>query len=121
MSCASCVLKVQNALQAVPGVAHARVNLAERSALVSGHGDPRALISAVQKAGYGAEIIQDEVLRRARQHESAQKAVRAFRWQAAVALGLGLPLMAQGLFGGSMTLTEHSQIPRLSSGSPPRR
>lgn len=116
MSCASCVLKVQNALQAVPGVAHARVNLAERSALVSGHGDPRALISAVQKAGYGAEIIQDEVLRRARQHESAQKAVRAFRWQAAVALGLGLPLMAWGLFGGSMTLTEHSQIPWLIVG-----
>lgn len=87
MSCASCVLKVQNALQAVPGVAHARVNLAERSALVSGHGDPQALVSAVQKAGYGAEIIQDEALRRARQHESAQKAVRAFRWQAAVALG----------------------------------
>ncbi|ELM3656884.1 copper-exporting P-type ATPase CopA [Edwardsiella piscicida] len=116
MSCASCVLKVQNALQTVPGVAHARVNLAERSALVSGHGDPQALVSAVQNAGYGAEIIQDEALRRARQHESAQKAVRAFRWQAAVALGLGLPLMAWGLFGGSMTLTEHSQIPWLIVG-----
>lgn len=116
MSCASCVLKVQNALQAVPGVEHARVNLAERSALVSGHSSPQALVEAVQKAGYGAEVIQDESVRRARQHESAQKAVRTFRWQAAIALGVGLPLMAWGLFGGSMTLTEQSRTPWLIVG-----
>lgn len=72
MSCASCVLKVQNALQSVPGVQQARVNLAERSALVTGHSDPDALIHAVEKAGYGAEIIQDEEKRRARQQESAE-------------------------------------------------
>ena len=34
MSCASCVTRVQNALQSVPGVTQARVNLAERTALV---------------------------------------------------------------------------------------
>lgn len=35
MSCASCVSKVQNALESVEGVEVARVNLAERSALVT--------------------------------------------------------------------------------------
>ncbi|MCL6409241.1 Cu+ exporting ATPase, partial [Dickeya dadantii] len=35
MSCASCVNRVQTALQNVSGVTQARVNLAERSALVS--------------------------------------------------------------------------------------
>ncbi|MEG1349054.1 MAG: copper-translocating P-type ATPase, partial [Hafnia sp.] len=109
MSCASCVLKVQNALQGVPGVEQARVNLAERSALVTGHSDPQALIQAVEKAGYGAEIIQDEEKRRARQQESAEKSVKKFRWQAALGLGLGVPLMAWGLFGGSMELTATNQ------------
>ncbi|MDN6111044.1 MAG: heavy metal translocating P-type ATPase, partial [Enterobacterales bacterium] len=109
MSCASCVLKVQNALQSVPGVEQARVNLAERSALVIGRSDPDALIHAVEKAGYGAEIIQDEEKRRARQQESAEKSVKKFRWQAALGLGLGVPLMAWGLFGGSMELTASNQ------------
>ncbi|WP_404936766.1 cation transporter, partial [Pseudomonas aeruginosa] len=36
MTCASCVSKVQKALQSVDGVENARVNLAERSALVTG-------------------------------------------------------------------------------------
>ena len=49
MTCASCVNKVQLALQSVPGVEHARVNLAERSALVTGAADAQALVAAVEK------------------------------------------------------------------------
>ncbi|MBW7983772.1 copper-exporting P-type ATPase CopA [Enterobacillus tribolii] len=116
MSCASCVLKVQKALQGVPGVTQARVNLAERSALVTGRGDPQALIQAVEKAGYGAEIIQDEAKRRARQHESAEKSVRRFRWQAILGLALGIPLMLWGLLGGSMMLTPETRMPWLAVG-----
>ncbi|WP_253207476.1 cation transporter [Escherichia coli] len=41
MSCASCVTRVQNALQSVPGVTQARVNLAERTALVMGSASPQ--------------------------------------------------------------------------------
>ncbi|MEG2043300.1 MAG: Cu+ exporting ATPase, partial [Hafnia sp.] len=67
------------------------------------------LIHAVEKAGYGAEIIQDEEKRRARQQESAEKSVKKFRWQAALGLGLGVPLMAWGLFGGTMELTASNQ------------
>ncbi len=53
MSCASCVSRVQQALQSVPGVEQARVNLAERSALVMGDAVPAgAGAAAVEKAGY---------------------------------------------------------------------
>ncbi|MBL0864959.1 copper-exporting P-type ATPase CopA [Pectobacterium carotovorum] len=116
MSCASCVNRVQTALQNVSGVTQARVNLAERSALVSGHAEPEALIAAVEQAGYGAEIIQDEEARRARQQQTSQQAIRRFQWQAALGLLLGVPLMLWGVLGGSMSLTPESQTPWLVIG-----
>ncbi|CAI0985525.1 copper-exporting P-type ATPase CopA [Serratia grimesii] len=116
MSCASCVSKVQNALQSVPGVEQARVNLAERSALITGSADPQTLVAAVEKAGYGAEMIQDETERRERQQQTAQANMKRFRWQAALGLALGIPLMAWGLFGGSMSLTPETQRPWLLVG-----
>ncbi|WP_409306500.1 copper-exporting P-type ATPase CopA [Pectobacterium sp. B1J-3] len=116
MSCASCVNRVQHALQHVEGVTQARVNLAERSALVSGHVTHEALIAAVEQAGYGAEIIQDEDERRARQQETAQQNIRRFQWQAALGLLLGVPLMLWGVLGGSMALTPASRTPWLVVG-----
>ncbi|WP_174849860.1 copper-exporting P-type ATPase CopA [Yersinia artesiana] len=116
MSCASCVSKVQNALQSVDGVEVARVNLAERSALVTGHPSNEALIAAVKNAGYGAEIIEDEAERRERQQQMSQASMKRFQWQAALGLLLGIPLMGWGLFGGSMTLTPETQTPWLIVG-----
>ncbi|KGA73270.1 copper-translocating P-type ATPase [Yersinia enterocolitica] len=116
MSCASCVSKVQNALQSVDGVEVARVNLAERSALVTGHPSTEALIAAVKNAGYGAEIIEDETERRERQQQMSQASMKRFQWQAALGLLLGIPLMGWGLFGGSMTLTPETQTPWLIVG-----
>ncbi|EPE4836703.1 copper-exporting P-type ATPase CopA [Yersinia enterocolitica] len=116
MSCASCVSKVQNALQRVDGVEVARVNLAERSALVTGHPSNEALIAAVKNAGYGAEIIEDETERRERQQQMSQASMKRFQWQAALGLLLGIPLMGWGLFGGSMTLTPETQTPWLIVG-----
>ncbi|HEN3282082.1 TPA: copper-exporting P-type ATPase CopA [Yersinia enterocolitica] len=116
MSCASCVSKVQNALQSVDGVEVARVNLAERSALVTGHPSNEALIAAVKNAGYGAEIIEDETERRERQQQMSQASMKRFQWQAALGLLLGIPLMGWGLFGGSMTLTPETQTPWLIIG-----
>ncbi|HHR6029113.1 TPA: copper-exporting P-type ATPase CopA [Providencia alcalifaciens] len=105
MTCASCVSKVQKALNSVPGVENARVNLAERSALVTGTAKPDALVEAVVKAGYGAEIIQDEAKRRERQQEVAQANMRRFRWQSALALALGIPVMIWGMLGDNMMLS----------------
>ncbi|MFV8978529.1 copper-exporting P-type ATPase CopA [Serratia fonticola] len=116
MTCASCVNKVQTALQNVPGVELARVNLAERSALITGKATPQALVAAVEKAGYGAEMIQDETKRRERQQQTAQANMKRFRWQAALGLAVGVPLMAWGVFGGSMSLTPETQRPWLMVG-----
>ena len=49
MTCASCVSKVQKPYS-VSGVENARVNLAERSALVTGHVNHDDLINAVEKS-----------------------------------------------------------------------
>lgn len=105
MTCASCVNKVQKALSSVPGVENARVNLAERSALITGTANPDDLIAAVVKAGYGAEMIQDEAKRRERQQEVAQANMRRFRWQSALALALGVPVMIWGMISDNMMLT----------------
>ena len=105
MSCASCVSRVEQALAQVAGVEQARVNLAERSALVIGSPQPEALVTAVVAAGYGAEVIGDESERREKQQLSARQAMRRFSWQSALALALGVPLMIYGLFGDNMMLT----------------
>jgi len=56
MTCASCVARVERALQAVPGVTLANVNLATESARVEGVADPAALIQAVKTVGYAARL-----------------------------------------------------------------
>lgn len=105
MSCASCVSRVQNALQAVPGVAQARVNLAERTALVMGSASAADLVQAVEKAGYGAEAIEDDAERRERQQETAIATMKRFRWQVIVALLVGIPVMVWGMMGDNMMVT----------------
>lgn len=109
MSCASCVSRVQNALQQVPGVQQARVNLAERTALIMGHASPQDLVAAVEKAGYGAEAIEDDNLRRERQRQTAQAAMRQFRWQAGLALIVGIPVMIWGMIGDNMMVTPENR------------
>ncbi|PHM40083.1 putative metal cation transporter P-type ATPase CtpV [Xenorhabdus mauleonii] len=116
MTCASCVSKVQKALLSVDGVEHARVNLAERSALVTGSPSPNALIEAVSKAGYGAEIIQDETERRERQQQVAQTNMRRFRWQSALALAVGVPVMIWGMIGDNMMLSPSNHAIWLTIG-----
>jgi len=106
MSCASCVSRVQKALQAVPGVTQARVNLAERTALVMGSAPAAELVSAVEQAGYGAEAIEDDIKRRERQQETALATLKRFRWQAIVALLVGVPIMLWGMIGDNMMVTE---------------
>ncbi len=52
MTCASCVGRVEKALQNVPGVRAAVVNLATEKATVHGQAAPVALAAAVRAAGY---------------------------------------------------------------------
>ena len=54
MTCASCVARVERALQAVPGVTTASVNLATERATVTGSADVGLLVKAVESVGYDA-------------------------------------------------------------------
>lgn len=116
MSCASCVSRVENALQQVAGVEQARVNLAERSALVVGSALPQSLVAAVEQAGYAAEVIEDEGERREKQQQNARRAMRRFSWQSALALALGIPLMLWGMIGDNMMLTDANRSGWLIAG-----
>ncbi|WP_374642473.1 heavy metal translocating P-type ATPase [Tabrizicola sp.] len=55
MTCASCVLRVERALKAVPGVSDAVVNLATEKASITTDApvDRASLVAAVEKVGYG--------------------------------------------------------------------
>lgn len=59
MSCASCVGRVEKALLKVPGVETASVNLATERASIAG-GEPEALVAAVAKVGYKAQLRQPD-------------------------------------------------------------
>ena len=61
MTCASCVARVEKALQAVPGVCDAQVNLATETATVHTTAAVQAvaLQAAVQKAGYATHLAGD--------------------------------------------------------------
>lgn len=63
MTCASCVGRVERALKKVPGVQNAVVNLATERASVQLQGsvDVSSLIAAIEKAGYEAQPVQQDV------------------------------------------------------------
>jgi copper chaperone CopZ len=57
MKCETCVSSVKQALEEVPGVREAQVNLEDGQAVIeegSEHVRPQALIEAVQNAGFDA-------------------------------------------------------------------
>jgi Cu+-exporting ATPase len=62
MTCASCVGRVERALNKVPGVKSVSVNLANERAHLEllGQIDPQLLLAAVSKAGYSASVWQAE-------------------------------------------------------------
>ncbi|MEP1472299.1 MAG: heavy metal translocating P-type ATPase [Halieaceae bacterium] len=105
--CASCVTKIESALQAVSGVDSAEMNFALRTVAISGAADTSSLIRAIEKAGYSATAIDtnasDDTLELQEQADSAhyQKLMR----NSGFALGLGVPLMLYGIAAGEMTVS----------------
>ena len=104
LTCASCVASVEKAIKAVDGVDSANVNLAERTALIYGQVSPQAVIKAIEAAGYGAEQSEDDQTRRIRQQQQNQQTFKTHIRNATASLALGVPLMAWGIFGGSMVI-----------------
>jgi Cu+-exporting ATPase len=88
MTCASCSARVEKALNKVPGVLDASVNLATEQATVKlARGtSAAALIAAVERAGYGATLPQAV---------AAAEPARALPdwWPVVLAIALSLPLI----------------------------
>ncbi|CAN7444702.1 heavy metal translocating P-type ATPase [Rhizobium sp. LjRoot98] len=63
MTCASCVVRVEKAIAAVPGVASANVNLGTERATVhfTGVPDTNGVLRAIEKAGYDPKIVTHEL------------------------------------------------------------
>ncbi len=55
MSCAACVARVEKAVKSVEGVTSCAVNLLTNSMMVEGNAKSEIIITAVEKAGYGAK------------------------------------------------------------------
>ncbi|MFO7262954.1 MAG: heavy metal translocating P-type ATPase [Bacillota bacterium] len=103
MTCAACANRVERALKKVDGVVAVYVNLANEKATVQyvpGQVDERQFIAAVEKAGYGAQVMRpaDEAARRAARRRQELREWAAF-WVGAV---LSLPFLVQmvGDFAG---------------------
>lgn len=109
-SCAGCVNKIEGALQKVPGVDEARVNLADQTLTVRGGASAETCVAAVEEAGYGAEPVRSsERELREQQRAEEQRHYHQLLWRSALALGLGLPLMAWGLLTGEMMVNTPAQ------------
>ena len=59
MSCAACQARVEKAVSGVEGVSSCSVSLLTNSMGIEGSVSDKAIIEAVEKAGYGAEIMED--------------------------------------------------------------
>ncbi|HWQ38338.1 MAG TPA: heavy metal translocating P-type ATPase [Burkholderiales bacterium] len=93
MTCASCVARVEKALNSVPGVGSAEVNLATETATVNlaEGASPESLVAAVRDAGYDARLVA-----------APKPAKDRSWWPVAIAAALTVPLlapMAGGAFG----------------------
>ena len=86
MTCASCVARVERALQGVPGVLSVSVNLATETAAVQAlRGvDVAGLLAAAQRAGYTAHSLDDG--------QAAAPAAGPSFWPVGLAAALSLPL-----------------------------
>ena len=91
MTCASCVGRVERALNKVPGVKSVSVNLANERAHLEllGQIDPQTLLAAVTKAGYSASVWEAEQPQTDRQHTRLHRE----RWALLAAITLALPLV----------------------------
>lgn len=95
MTCASCVGRIEKALSTVPGVKTAHVNLATERAdveLLSGAVEAARLISAIQGAGYEAELVGDDFDRTDREQEVREREIRNLKRSVLIAAVLTLPV-----------------------------
>jgi len=99
MTCASCVLHVEKALKAEPGVEAVSVNLATNTAQVSwqeGHTDSQHLQQAVRNAGYDL-LVTDEGDAVAEAEKIQAERLRGLKRKLIASLVLSIPLVVIGM------------------------
>ncbi len=116
-TCASCVNTIEKALMSVDGISHAHMNLADNTATVTGDAAPQALVNAVESAGYGARVIENEDEADDRKQEEDRQQYKTLLVKMAVSLGLGLGLMVWGMGFGTMMVTDANQVTWLGLGA----
>lgn len=92
MTCASCVSRVEKALNAVNGVSTANVNLATERATVTGTASIESLIAAIDKAGYDAKEIQASIPDQSEQLEKKDQERAELKRDLIIATVLALPV-----------------------------
>ena len=94
MDCSNCARHVTEAIQSVPGVHSAMVQLENKRASVRWNGgaaqDPNALIQAVTNAGYGATVVSSEP---AAAHDSSEHRLAGWEFTLWVGILGTAPLM----------------------------
>lgn len=112
MTCASCVSRVEKALNAVNGVSTANVNLATERATVTGTASIESLIAAIDKAGYDAKEIQASIPDQSEQLEKKDQERAELKRDLIIATVLALPVfileMGSHLIPGVHQLIEQS-------------
>lgn len=95
MSCAACSSRVEKAVSKVQGVDSVSVNLLTNSMLVEGDVPADNIIEAVEKAGYGAEVVgsSDASSKKTAAKDSSMDETRALRRRFVISLIFLAPLM----------------------------
>ncbi|EGM70165.1 heavy metal translocating P-type ATPase [Shewanella sp. HN-41] len=109
--CASCVSKIEAALQQVPGVTSAQMYFAERTVQVTGTAPVANLLKAVEVAGYKAIAAQSETGSDTLDEKEKADLVyyRRLIREMTLALSLGVPLMLYSLVVGEMTVSSTTE------------
>jgi len=115
-TCSSCVSTIEKALTSVEGITGAHMNLADNTATATGSADPQALIKAVETAGYGASVIEDQDAADERKQQEDRKQYKTLLVKMAISLGLGVGLMTWGMGFDTMRVTSDNQLTWLSLG-----
>lgn len=113
MSCASCVAKIETAFVDASKngqrEVRASVNLADKQVLVSGDISAAEAVAIVGRVGYDSEPIIDACSANEQKSDDERREYRVRLIQAAIGLGLGVPLMLWGLLGGEMMVSNPAQ------------
>lgn len=104
--CASCVGKIETALNKVAGVTRAQMNFADRTVVIEGDVSPDELITTVENIGYTAELsnVNSFIEEQEQKEQFDQNYSRHLMKNMWLALGLGVPLMLYGMMGGEMMI-----------------